>query len=120
MISCPACNSNACRRSRRQGLKDFSYGVIGFVPWRCTACGVRFRSRGVPVSQWKYAHCAICGNFDLQRISPEHVPGSFGFVGRILGLPSLRCDPCRHKFFSIRPIKESHPAESSESKQRVA
>jgi len=65
-------------------------------------------------------HCAICGNFDLKRIAPEYVPGPMGFFGRILGLPSLRCEPCRHKFFSIRPIKQSAPAESGESEKRIA
>jgi hypothetical protein len=43
-----------------------------------------------------------------------------GFLGRILGLPSLRCEPCRHKFFSIRPIKQSASAESGESEKRIA
>jgi hypothetical protein len=53
-----------------------------------------------------YAHCRICGNLELQRISPQHVPGATSIIGRILGLPALRCDPCRHKFFSVRPLRE--------------
>jgi hypothetical protein len=120
MINCPSCNSSDCRRSRRRGFTDFSYGLIGLIPWRCNNCEARFRSRPVPFSHAKFAHCAICGNFDLKRISPEHVPGPMGPIGRILGLPSLRCEPCRHKFFSIRPLKEGASEESSESEQKVA
>jgi len=46
----------------------------------------------------------MCGNLDLQRIAPEKVPGAASVVGRLLGLPALRCEPCRHKFFSVRPL----------------
>jgi len=120
MMRCPSCDSSPCRRSRRHGLTDYFYGASGLIPWRCTECGIRFRARSVPFNLWKYAHCAICGNFDLKRIAPEYVPGPMGFFGRILGLPSLRCEPCRHKFFSIRPIKQSAPAESGESEKRIA
>ena len=42
---------------------------------------------------------------ELQRISAEHVPGVTAIPGRILGLPALRCAPCRHKFFSMRPLR---------------
>jgi hypothetical protein len=28
----------------------------------------------------------------------------FAAVGGFLGLPALRCAPCRHKFFSLRPL----------------
>jgi hypothetical protein len=95
-------------------------GIFGLVPWRCFLCEERFRARTLSLRDWRYAHCAICGNLELQRISPEHVPGTMGTVGRLLGLPSLRCDPCRNKFFSIRPLKQSASEESAENKQRVA
>jgi hypothetical protein len=51
-----------------------------------------------------YARCGICGNLDLQRISSEKVPGVTSILGRCLGLPAVRCAPCRNKFFSLRPI----------------
>jgi hypothetical protein len=120
MICCPACGSSSCRRSRRRGFADIASGVLGLIPWRCLRCELRFRARPLPVSHWRYAHFSICGNLDLQRISPEYVPGTLGFIGRLLGLPSLRCDPCRHKFFSIRPLKALSPAERAEDQQRVA
>jgi hypothetical protein len=77
--------------------------VAGVLPWRCEKCEARFHAKAVPFRVSLYAHCSYCGNLDLQRIAPEHVPGATAFIGRLLGLPSLRCDPCRHKFFSIRP-----------------
>ncbi|MBS1839381.1 MAG: hypothetical protein JSS69_14780 [Acidobacteria bacterium] len=120
MIYCPACQASDCRRSRRRGFSDYFYGVAGLIPWRCNQCETRFRARHVPFSHTKYAHCSICGNFELKRIAPEHVPGFLGAVGRVLGLPSLRCDPCRHKFFSIRPLKDLANQESAEGEQKVA
>lgn len=53
-----------------------------------------------------YAHCGICSNLELQRIAPERVPGMTTILWRILGLPALRCAPCRHKFFSVRPLRQ--------------
>jgi hypothetical protein len=41
---------------------------------------------------------------ELQRISPEKVTGGAAFIGRLLGLAALRCEPCRNKFFSMRPL----------------
>jgi hypothetical protein len=51
-----------------------------------------------------YAHCGLCGNTDLQRIAFEHVPGVGSVIGQMLRVPALRCQPCRHKFLSIRPL----------------
>jgi hypothetical protein len=68
-------------------------------------CEARFHARRVPLRNLFYAHCAICGNFELQRISAERVPHVTAIFGRIFGLPALRCQPCRHKFFSVRPLR---------------
>jgi hypothetical protein len=56
-----------------------------------------------------HAHCPICGNPALKRISAEHVDSLFGFVWRNLHIPAFRCEPCRHKYFSILPLR--HPTE---------
>jgi len=55
-----------------------------------------------------YAHCPICGNSELRRISPEYVNSLSAFIWRTLRIPAFRCDPCRHKYFSIRPLQEAH------------
>jgi hypothetical protein len=82
---------------------DYLFGVAGILPWRCQSCAARFHARLLPFRTFLYAHCGICGNLELQRISAEHVPGVTAILGRIFGLPALRCEPCRHKFFSVRP-----------------
>jgi hypothetical protein len=51
-----------------------------------------------------YARCGICGNLELQRISPEKITGALFVVGSLLRLPAVRCVPCRHNFFSLRPL----------------
>jgi hypothetical protein len=67
-------------------------------------CEMRFHARSIPLRHLFYARCGICGNLELQRIASEKVPGVTSVVGRWLGLPAMRCAPCRHKFFSLRPL----------------
>jgi hypothetical protein len=58
-----------------------------------------------------YAHCARCGNFDLDRIPANRVdPGIFNSLKRLLSFPAYRCDPCRGKFFSLRPYRKIVPS----------
>jgi hypothetical protein len=104
-MTCPACRHVECRRSRRRTTKDHLLSIIGLLPWRCSGCELRFYALAVPVSLYFHAHCSLCGNFELQKISAEHVRGHASFIGRMLHLPALRCDRCRHKFFSVRPLR---------------
>jgi hypothetical protein len=85
---------------------DYCAALTGSLPWRCAACGTRFRSRGLPVVTLLSAHCSICGNYELKRIAAEHVNGTFSWLWRMLGIPAFRCIPCRHKFFSVRPLNK--------------
>ena len=78
---------------------------------------MRFYARAMPVRNYFYAHCGICGNGELQRISAEHVPGITAMFWRVLRIPALRCEPCRNKFFSMRPLlKELERVEATPSK----
>ena len=86
-------------------MPDYLLALAGVLPWRCEICHTRFRARLLPLRTLFYAHCANCGNLELQRISADRVAGAAAAFGRILGLPALRCDPCRHKFFSVRPLR---------------
>jgi len=103
-MNCPSCQAAACRRSRRRSVSEYLFSAVGIVPWRCTVCEIRFHARAIPLRHLYYARCGICGNLGLQRISPDKVPGIFSVVGSFLGLPAMRCAPCRHKFFSLRPL----------------
>jgi hypothetical protein len=78
--------------------------VAGLVPWRCEVCELRFYARAFPLQHHYYAHCRRCGNLDLKRIAPEFVPGSMAWAGKLLHLPAMRCEPCRNKFFTLRPL----------------
>ena len=109
-ISCPVCHSANSRRSKRRSVLDYLFSLAGILPWRCESCELRFHARLMPFRTLFYAHCGICGNLELQRISAEHVPGVTAVLGRILGLPALRCEPCRHKFFSMRPLRREKRA----------
>jgi len=109
-LICPRCQSGRCRRSRRRGLRDYFISLVNLRPWRCRNCDLRFFGWAAPVAYAKYAHCLMCGNFDLQRISGEHVKeGMFPRLSSRLHVPAYRCDPCRNRFFSLRPYRRILP-----------
>jgi len=103
-MTCPVCSSTACRRSRKKSIGERVISLVGLVPWRCTKCDARFHARPLPLGHMFHAHCGICGNMDLRRIAPEHVSGMTAGIGRLFHLRALRCDPCRNKFFTVRPL----------------
>jgi hypothetical protein len=103
---CPVCNSAECRRSRRRTLLDYFARVVGSVPWRCSRCSRRFRSRTTPFAHSLVAHCAICGNIEVKRIASDLADGFAAPLWRTLGVPAFRCIPCRHKFFSALPLSK--------------
>jgi DNA-directed RNA polymerase subunit RPC12/RpoP len=73
------------------------------MPWRCKACETRFYARGKPLRENFYATCSQCGSRELQGVSPDRITGPGAALARKLGLHPLRCEPCRHNFYSIRP-----------------
>src|ERR1700759_3275697 len=84
---CPQCRSGACYRSRREGVVDFLFTLLGMRPWRCQTCDRRFHARRVAIPFSRYAHCPRCGNFDLERISRTRVEeGTFLALKRLLGI----------------------------------
>ncbi|HWY07003.1 MAG TPA: hypothetical protein VNY24_09085 [Candidatus Acidoferrales bacterium] len=101
---CPICKHDGARRSRRQTTADYILSAVGVYPWRCKSCSARFHARLMSLSNSLHAHCPICGNLALKRISPEHVDAVFGFIWRNLRIPAFRCEPCRHKYFSVLPL----------------
>jgi len=108
---CPQCRSADCFRSHRDGVSDFLATLFGLRPWRCHTCDERFYAWRVATVFAGYAHCPRCGNFDIDHIARERVgTGIWIFVQRVIGLPAYRCDPCRQKFFSIRPYRKIIPS----------
>jgi hypothetical protein len=73
-------------------------------PWRCQGCNARFHARLMPLSHAFHAHCPICGNLHLKRISPDYVNSLTSSLWRLLRIPAFRCEPCRYKYFSILPV----------------
>jgi hypothetical protein len=117
-MTCPGCRSGTCKRSRREGSRDFLFRLIGLRPWRCCACERRFFAWSVAPRYLQYAHCRHCGNLGVKRISSEYVIGFLSGLLRTLHLPAYRCAACRYKFFSVRrrfsivPVASSRAAES--------
>lgn len=117
---CPQCRSAECFRSHRSGPTDFLFTLTGCRPWRCRTCELRFYARRVALRFIHLAHCRKCGNFDLERISRERVDdGSLIFAKRLLRFPAYRCDPCRERFFSIRPFQPILASERPEAEQQI-
>lgn len=118
---CPQCRSADCFRSHRSGVLDFMGTVIRLRPWRCHTCDLRFYAWRVALSFAGYAHCPRCGNFDLEHIARDRVGRGVGAqIERFLGFPAYRCDPCREKFFSLRPYCRIVPSMSSVAEQKAA
>jgi len=66
----------------------------------------------MPLSHSLHAHCPICGNVSLKRISPDYVNSLTGPLWRFLRIPAFRCEPCRYKYFSILPMYNAHNGEA--------
>lgn len=118
---CPQCRSAECYRSHRAGFRDFLFTLAGCRPWRCRTCEFRFYGQRTAVRFSYLAHCPRCGNFDLGRISRDRVDeGALLFVKRLLQFPAYRCDPCRERFFSVRPFRRIVPSSEPANDQKVA
>lgn len=104
---CPRCYSERCHRSKRRSLRDYLIGLTGLRPWRCSSCDLRFFAGSVAVAfAFTAAHCRLCGNFAVERISRKYVFGWMAWLFRLARLPAYRCPPCRHHFFSMLPRRD--------------
>jgi C4-type Zn-finger protein len=103
-MTCPLCHQDSARRSRRHSITDYLLSAAGVYPWRCQGCNARFYARLMPLSHSLRAHCPVCGNLALKRISADYVDSLSGPLWRFLRIPAFRCEPCRYKYFSILPM----------------
>jgi uncharacterized protein with PIN domain len=96
---------------------DFALTLFSLRPWRCHSCDHRFYAWRVAMVFSRFAHCAKCGNFDLEHISRERVDrGTMLMLKRFLAVPAYRCDPCRERFFSARPFRRIVPSTDGRSR----
>ena len=108
---CLQCRSDECHRSHRTNVFDYFCTIFALRPWRCHVCDKRFYAGRVALAFAHYAHCPRCGNLDLGRIALHRVDtGTFIALKRWLDFPAYRCDPCRLKFFSVRPFRRVLPS----------
>jgi hypothetical protein len=118
---CPHCRSDNCFRSHRDGILDYAFSATGLRPWRCHSCDRRFPAWRVAANLERFAHCPRCGNFDIEHISRDRVEdGTLIFLKRWLRFPAYRCDPCRHRFFSVREFRRILPAMVESHTHRTA
>jgi hypothetical protein len=110
---CPQCRSDNCFRSHRDGILDFVLTAAGLRPWRCHSCERRFHAWRVAAILERFAHCPRCGNFDLED-------GTLVFVKRWMRFPAYRCDPCRHRFFSVLEFRRIVPSFAESETRRAA
>lgn len=104
-------------------MEDALYSFFNLRPWRCRSCNLRFFAWVVPIQYVLYAHCARCGNLDLQRVPGDRVTDElFAVPKRLLHIPAYRCEPCRKRFFSLRQFRripalryETPPVESQQT-----
>ena len=106
---CPTCRSALCRRSKRKGVGDHFWGLLGLRPWRCRTCEARFYAWLVPASCVVYVHCPRCGNLDLQRKPKAAGEGWAMGLLRLVHVRAYRCDPCQYRFFSFLAFRRIVP-----------
>jgi hypothetical protein len=76
----------------------------------------------MPLGESLHAHCPICGNLELKRIAADHVESPMSFLWRWLHVPAYRCEPCRHKYFSLLPQRDGRGSlrEATPIRQKTA
>ena len=109
---CPRCLSVRCRLSSRRTAIDRTVELLGLRLWCCGRCEDRFYTCSVALRFMYLAHCGRCGNFDLQRIGRNYVKGWFAWPLRMMRASAYRCEPCRNRFFSIRPYRPPRPIDA--------
>jgi len=95
-------------------MDAFCY-FLGMRPWRCLNCKRRFHAWAVPPRFALFVHCPRCGNLAPDRFAPSRIDRHK--IRALLHFPAYRCDPCRHRFFSLRPRANFHlqPVSNSDS-----
>ncbi len=106
LITCSRCGSDSVRSSRSRSVSGKALNLIGIFPFRCLDCDHRFRASIWWARQMLYAKCPCCHRLDLSKWNTDHYnppPGTRLAVA--FGAKAVRCEYCRHNFWSYRRIK---------------
>jgi len=106
LITCSRCGSESVRTSRSRSLSGKVLNVLGIFAFRCLDCDHRFRASIWRARQMLYAKCTRCHRLDLSKWNTDHYNPPFGTrLAVACGAKPVRCDYCRHNFWSFRRVK---------------
>lgn len=106
LITCSRCGSESVRTSRSRSLSGKVLNVLGIFAFRCLDCEHRFRASIWRVRQMLYAKCPRCHRLDLSKWNTDHYNPPFGTRFAVAcGAKPVRCEYCRHNFWSFRRVK---------------
>jgi endogenous inhibitor of DNA gyrase (YacG/DUF329 family) len=108
LITCSRCGSESVRTSRSRSISGKALNMIGLFAFRCQDCDHRFRASIWRARQALYAKCSRCHRMDLSKWNTEHYnPPFWTRVMVACGAKAVRCEYCRHNFWSFRRVKMS-------------
>ena len=106
LITCPCCGSESLRTSKSRSLSETVLSAVGLFAFRCLDCDHRFRASIWRVRQLSYAKCPRCLRLDLSKWNTTHYNPHFTTsLAVACGAKSVRCEYCRHNFWSFRRVK---------------
>jgi endogenous inhibitor of DNA gyrase (YacG/DUF329 family) len=80
---------------------------FGIYMFKCDDCEHRFKAVIYRPKNLFFAKCSRCHRMDLSRWTREYYsPGLVTRVMLALGAKAVRCEYCRHNFWSFRLVRE--------------
>ena len=106
LIACSRCGSESVRTSRSRSLSGKALNLLGVAAFRCQNCDHRFRAGIWRIRQAFYAKCTRCHRMDLSKWNTDHYSPPLGTrIAVACGAKAVRCEYCRHNFWSFRRVK---------------
>ncbi len=106
LITCSRCGSESVRTSRSRSLSGKVLNLVGIAAFRCQECDHRFRASIWRIRQMFYAKCNRCHRMDLSKWNTDHYNPPLGTrIAVACGAKAVRCEYCRHNFWSFRRVK---------------
>ena len=106
LITCSRCGSESVRTSRSRSLSGKALNLLGIAAFRCQGCDHRFRASIWRMRQVFFAKCTWCHRMDLSKWNTDHYnPPLATRIAVTCGAKAVRCEYCRHNFWSFRRVK---------------